>query len=95
MRCPFGADVAAAVALFSLQHSVAAWKTSCLKRKGERLAEADGRETPDATAALLHQPGLQQLRGSAEHAQVRESPDTCQAGASGSIDASWQACSAA
>ena len=71
MRWPPGVDVAAAVALFSLQHSVAAWKTSCLKHKGERSAEADGRETPDATAGLLTQPDLRQLRGSAEHAQVR------------------------
>ena len=85
--------MAAAVALFSLQHSVAAWKTSCLKRKGERQAEAEGRETPDITAGLLNQPGLRRLQGSAEHAQVvaghqicraapstvqiKDSPDTC------------------
>ena len=71
MCCSFGADVAAAVALFSLQHSVAAWKTSCLKQKGEQSAEANGRETPDATVDLLKQSGWRQLRGSAEHAQVR------------------------
>ena len=59
------------MALFSLQHSVAAWKTSCLKRKGERQAEADGQETPDVTASLLNQAGLRTLQGSAEHAQVR------------------------
>eukprot|EP00891_Asterochloris_glomerata_P004914 jgi/Astpho2/4914/fgenesh1_pg.00069_%23_46_t len=62
--------VAAAVALFSLQHSVAAWKTSCLKQKGEQSAEANGRETPDATVDLLKQSGWRQLRGSAEHAQA-------------------------
>ena len=51
--------------------TLAAWKTSCLKRKGEQSAAADGQETPDATVGLLNRPGLRKLQGSAEHAQVR------------------------